>query len=293
MSTPVIIEAALNGITSRGRNSNVPVTPAELAEDAIACVDAGATIVHTHAHDFGAPVDELVATYARVLRAGARRPARHRALPDHRWWHHERGALPPRRRARQQRADPGVVPGSGFGEPRRRRARRAPTADGLRVHEHLQRHALRRRRVRAAPARAERRDLRARVPPGRARLPRGGRAARRHPREALLRGWRLRDGGPCAVGSAAHPRGARPVPRDARRLRDPLGDRAHRRRRAVTSTHARRARARRSPPGRAGGRPAGVRQPRPRPGCEPSLCESVGRPVATLADTERILNLPT
>src|SRR3954465_13716949 len=64
MTTPVIIEAALNGITSRGRNPHVPITPAELTQDAIACVDAGATVVHTHAHNFGAPVDELVATYA-------------------------------------------------------------------------------------------------------------------------------------------------------------------------------------------------------------------------------------
>jgi len=60
----VIIEAALNGITSRGRNTHVPITPAELAQDAIACVDAGATVVHTHTHNFGAPVDELVAAYA-------------------------------------------------------------------------------------------------------------------------------------------------------------------------------------------------------------------------------------
>src|SRR4051812_30211184 len=64
MSEPVIIEAALNGITSRGRNANVPITPAELARDAVACVDEGATIVHAHAHNFGAPVDELVGAYA-------------------------------------------------------------------------------------------------------------------------------------------------------------------------------------------------------------------------------------
>jgi len=64
MTTPVIIEAALNGITSRGRNPEVPITPDELTRDAIACVDAGATVVHTHAHNFGAPVDDLVAAYA-------------------------------------------------------------------------------------------------------------------------------------------------------------------------------------------------------------------------------------
>jgi uncharacterized protein (DUF849 family) len=64
VTTPVIIEAALNGITSRGRNPHVPIAPDELARDAVACVDAGATVVHTHAHNFGAPVDELVAAYA-------------------------------------------------------------------------------------------------------------------------------------------------------------------------------------------------------------------------------------
>jgi uncharacterized protein (DUF849 family) len=42
----------------------VPVQPDELAADAVACIDAGATIVHTHAHNLGAPVDELVAAYA-------------------------------------------------------------------------------------------------------------------------------------------------------------------------------------------------------------------------------------
>ena len=61
---PVIIEAALNGITSRGRNPRVPISPTELATDAIDCIDAGATVVHTHAHNLGAPVEEVVSTYA-------------------------------------------------------------------------------------------------------------------------------------------------------------------------------------------------------------------------------------
>ncbi len=64
MADPVIIEAALNGITSRSRNPNVPVQPDELVRDAIECVDAGATIVHTHAHNIGAPIADLVAAYA-------------------------------------------------------------------------------------------------------------------------------------------------------------------------------------------------------------------------------------
>ena len=64
MKKPVIIEAALNGITSRGRNPRVPVSPDELADDAIACIDAGATVVHTHAHNLGAPANDLIQAYA-------------------------------------------------------------------------------------------------------------------------------------------------------------------------------------------------------------------------------------
>ena len=49
---PVIIEAALNGGSSRRRNPNVPREPAEIADDALACLDAGAAIVHAHNRDF-------------------------------------------------------------------------------------------------------------------------------------------------------------------------------------------------------------------------------------------------
>jgi uncharacterized protein (DUF849 family) len=45
---PLIIEAALNGGTPKSRNPNVPRTPAEIAAEAIRCVDAGAAIVHNH-----------------------------------------------------------------------------------------------------------------------------------------------------------------------------------------------------------------------------------------------------
>lgn len=50
-TVPVIIEAAINGMTTRERNPNVPCTPAEIAADAIRCIDAGATIIHAHNHD--------------------------------------------------------------------------------------------------------------------------------------------------------------------------------------------------------------------------------------------------
>ncbi len=48
---PVIIEVALNGATRRSRNPRVPITPQEIAADALACLDAGAAIVHQHDAD--------------------------------------------------------------------------------------------------------------------------------------------------------------------------------------------------------------------------------------------------
>ena len=49
--TPVIIEASLNGGTPKSANSHVPRTPAEIAADAVRCIDAGASMVHTHTDD--------------------------------------------------------------------------------------------------------------------------------------------------------------------------------------------------------------------------------------------------
>ena len=44
----MIIEAAINGATSRDRNPHVPRTPAEIAADALRCLAARAAIIHTH-----------------------------------------------------------------------------------------------------------------------------------------------------------------------------------------------------------------------------------------------------
>jgi uncharacterized protein (DUF849 family) len=49
---PVIVEAAINGATSKTRNPSVPTEPAEIARDALACMTAGAAIVHNHIDDF-------------------------------------------------------------------------------------------------------------------------------------------------------------------------------------------------------------------------------------------------
>lgn len=51
MEQPVIIEVALNGATPTSRNPHVPQSQVALIEDAIRCIEAGASIVHTHAPD--------------------------------------------------------------------------------------------------------------------------------------------------------------------------------------------------------------------------------------------------
>jgi uncharacterized protein (DUF849 family) len=56
-SQPVILEAAINGTTPRERNPHVPRTPAEIATEAIRCIEAGASIVHNHNDD---PVIDMI-----------------------------------------------------------------------------------------------------------------------------------------------------------------------------------------------------------------------------------------
>jgi 3-keto-5-aminohexanoate cleavage enzyme len=63
LSGPVIIEAAINGPTTRARNPHVPQQPAEIAADALACLDAGAAIVHNHIDLVGVPGEDAAARY--------------------------------------------------------------------------------------------------------------------------------------------------------------------------------------------------------------------------------------
>lgn len=52
MSKKLIITAALCGAgTTRALTPHVPITPDEIAQDAVACVRAGAAIIHIHARD--------------------------------------------------------------------------------------------------------------------------------------------------------------------------------------------------------------------------------------------------
>jgi len=65
---PVILEVALNGVTNRRRNPNVPATVEEQAKDALACIDAGGTIIHTHAPDLMVDAEAAAAQYATAFR---------------------------------------------------------------------------------------------------------------------------------------------------------------------------------------------------------------------------------
>jgi 3-keto-5-aminohexanoate cleavage enzyme len=47
-----IIEAALNGATTKDVNPQVARDPSAITSDALACIDAGATIVHSHNDEF-------------------------------------------------------------------------------------------------------------------------------------------------------------------------------------------------------------------------------------------------
>lgn len=67
-AVPAVIEVALNGITTRDRSPHVPVGPEALAEDALACLEAGAAIVHTHSAEFFAPPEALAEDYAECYR---------------------------------------------------------------------------------------------------------------------------------------------------------------------------------------------------------------------------------
>jgi 3-keto-5-aminohexanoate cleavage enzyme len=67
-ATPVILEVALNGVTTRRRNPNVPATVEEHTKDALACVDAGATIIHTHAPNLVVGAAEAAEQYATAFR---------------------------------------------------------------------------------------------------------------------------------------------------------------------------------------------------------------------------------
>jgi uncharacterized protein (DUF849 family) len=70
---PLIIEAAVNGNTTRERNPHVPLTPDEIAKDAKLCLAAGAHIIHHHAEDVyltgAAAAEQYLAAYRPIAEA--------------------------------------------------------------------------------------------------------------------------------------------------------------------------------------------------------------------------------
>ena len=68
MTTPVIIEAAINGATRKSRNQHVPISEDEIVVDALACFDAGAAIVHHHIAAANLDGEAAAAAYLGVWR---------------------------------------------------------------------------------------------------------------------------------------------------------------------------------------------------------------------------------
>lgn len=67
MKRPVWLEAAVNGAAGRALQPRIPVTPEEIIDDAVACAEAGAAIIHLHAYDAnGAPVEDAD-IYSRII----------------------------------------------------------------------------------------------------------------------------------------------------------------------------------------------------------------------------------
>ena len=65
-----MIAVGLNENVTRDQNPNVPITPAEIAEDIAECVEAGASIIHVHCRDAntGAPVMDDPDAYLELFR---------------------------------------------------------------------------------------------------------------------------------------------------------------------------------------------------------------------------------
>jgi len=64
----LIIEAAVNGVTTKATNPGCPETPAEIAADAIACLRAGAAIVHNHNAEYAVDGARAASIYLEAWR---------------------------------------------------------------------------------------------------------------------------------------------------------------------------------------------------------------------------------
>lgn len=77
---PVILEAAINGMTSKAKNPNAPRTPEEIEREALRCFALGASIVHAHNSDIALTgreaADDYLAAWRPILKE----------LPDALWY---------------------------------------------------------------------------------------------------------------------------------------------------------------------------------------------------------------
>lgn len=68
MPAPVIIEAAINGMTPKSANPSVPRSAPEITEEALRALAAGAAIVHAHCDPPGGPDGEVAERYLQAFR---------------------------------------------------------------------------------------------------------------------------------------------------------------------------------------------------------------------------------
>ena len=66
--TPVILEAAINGMTSPEKNPNVPTDAEAIAAEALRCFELGAAIVHAHNQDIALTGAEAAESYLEAWR---------------------------------------------------------------------------------------------------------------------------------------------------------------------------------------------------------------------------------
>ncbi len=70
-----IVEVAISGFGGKGRNPHNPVTPDEISVDILACIDAGAGIIHNHIDDYLVSGSDAAARYGEGWRGAlAARP---------------------------------------------------------------------------------------------------------------------------------------------------------------------------------------------------------------------------
>lgn len=63
---PVIIEAAVNGVGRKSRNPHIPISHDEIRADVLACLDAGASVIHAHNRSLRLVGQEAVDDYVAV-----------------------------------------------------------------------------------------------------------------------------------------------------------------------------------------------------------------------------------